>query len=136
MTTTSLRTPWEEAQWAADHGASAANAIAYQLLARHLHEHAAEDMALLGVTRPSPPRDYWQLVTGGTYEDRKARIDAFAARHGISATFDDSTGQYKAVLSFGPVSYVAYTITQGRLTERVDAIRAGVAAMAGRRPAA
>ena len=116
---TDFKTRWEAEQYAAYRGKTAAVAIGYQLLARHLHACAAEDMALLGVTHPAEPRPYMQPVTGGTDEERKARVDAFAARHGVKAHADDATGTYRAVLSFGPCSYEAYMIPDRTMDERL-----------------
>ena len=116
------RTKYEAGEYARDRGKTAAVAIGYQLLARHLHACAAEDMALLGVTHPAEPRPYMQPVTGGTDEERKARVDAFAARHGVKAHADDATGTYRAVLSFGPCSYVAYMIPDRTMGERLAAL--------------
>jgi hypothetical protein len=119
---TDFKTRWEADEYARDHGKTAAVAIGYQLLARHLHACAAEDMALLGVTLPAEPRPYMQPVTGGTDEERKARVDAFAARHGVKAGPDDATGTYRAVLSFGPCSYVAYMIPDRTMADRLAAL--------------
>lgn len=116
------RTEWETAQYAADRGKTAAQAIGYQCLARYLHDCAAEDMALLGVREPAEPRPYMQPVTGGTDEERMARVDAFAARHGVKAHADDVTGTYRAVLAFGPCSYVAYMIPDRTMDERLAAL--------------
>lgn len=124
---TDFRTRWEAEQYAADRGRTAATAIGFQLLARHLHACAAEDMKLLGVTQPAEPRPYMQPVTGGTDEERKARIDAFAARHGITAGPYDEDGTYRAVLKFGPVTYVAYMIPDRTMAERLEGFRRAVA---------
>ena len=60
-------------------------------------------------------------VTGGTDEDRKARVDAWAARHGIKAGTDTASGHYKAVLSFGLVRLEVYMIPERMLADRVKA---------------
>ena len=123
------RKDWQAARHAPDHGRTAAIAIGYQLLARHLTACAAEDMQILGVTELPDPRPYMVPVTRGTDEERKARVDAFAARHGVTAGYDDTTGTYRATVKLGLVTYVAYMITEGRLTERLAAIHADIAAM-------
>lgn len=116
-----------ESRLSADGGKSAAMAIGYQLLARYIHDSGIEDMAILGVTIPAPPRAHMQPVTGGTDEERKARIDAFAARHGITAGPCDADGTYRAVLKFGPVHYVAYMIPDRTMAERLEILHRAVA---------
>jgi hypothetical protein len=128
MTATALqgRTEWETAQYAADHGKSAAIAFGYRCLARYLHDCAAGDMQILGITQPVEPRPFMQPVTGGTDEERRARVDAFAARHGITAGTNEELGTYRAVLKFGPVEYVAYMIPERVMAERLEAIHRAV----------
>src|SRR5512142_2903612 len=112
MTATALqgRTEWEAGEYARDHGKTAAMAVGFQLLARHVNACAGEDMELLGMTALPDPRPQSWPVTGGSDEDRKARVDAWAARHGVKAHTDTASGQYKAVLTFGPVQLSVYMI--------------------------
>jgi len=128
MTTTALqgRTEWEAAQYAADHGKTAAMALGYQLLARHINAFAAEDMGLLGIREIPEARPQSWPVTGGSDEERKARVDAFAERHGIRPVTDAVSGQYKAVLEFGPVSLVVYMIPDRVMADRVAALYGAV----------
>lgn len=129
MSATALkgRTEWETAQYAADHGKTAAQAIGWQLYARYLYAHAGEDMAILGIREIPEPRAQSWPVTGGTDEERRARVDAFAARHGITAGTDEELGTYRAVLKFGPVEYVAYMIPERVMADRLAAIHKAVA---------
>jgi hypothetical protein len=129
MTATALqgRTDWETAQQAADHGKSAAQAIGYRCIGRYLHEHAGEDMAILGLREIPEPRAQMWPVTGGTDEDRRARVDAWAKRHGVTAGDEEESGTYRAVLSFGPVRVIAYMIPDRTMDERLAAIRKAVA---------
>lgn len=124
---TDFRTRWEAEQYAADHGRTAAQAIGWQLLARHVNACAAEDMALLGLREIPEPRPQMWPVTGGTDEDRRARVDAWAARHGTKAGDDDESGTYRAVLAFGPVRLVVYMIPDRTMAERLEAFRRAVA---------
>lgn len=128
MTATALagRTEWEAQQYAADHGKTAAQAIGWQLYARHVNACAAEDMETLGLRELPEPRPQSWPVTGGTDEDRRARVDAWAARHGVTAHPDPASGQYKAVLTFGPVHLVVYMIPDLVMAERLQAIREAV----------
>ena len=120
---TDFRTPWEAQQYAADHGRTAAIAVSQQLFARHVNACAAEDMAILGMAKlPDPSPEMWP-VTGGTDEDRKARIDAWAARHGVTAHPDEASGQYRAILGFGPKQLIVYMIPDRIMADRVQAAR-------------
>ena len=61
MTETLLpgRTGWESAQYDADHGKTAATAVGFQLLARHINACAAEDTEIAlrrGVRGPGQAR--------------------------------------------------------------------------------
>ena len=136
MTATALkgRTEWETGEYARDHGKTAAMAVGYQLLARHVNACAAEDMELLGLRELPAPRPQTWPVVGGTDEDRKARVDAWAARHGIKAGPDPASGQYKAVLTFGPVCLIVYMIPDLVMADRLAALRD--AAAEGRQEAA
>jgi hypothetical protein len=150
MTLTDLagRTPRETAQYEADHGATAALAIGFRLLAAHVKAHGTGDMAILGRTRmPEPPA--WKIaVFGGTDDEQRARVDAWARRHGVTARTDEASGHYEAAVSFGAVRLVAYMIPQRVMDDRLagakerrEAIRREVAGQhdaitAGRRPAA
>ena len=131
---TDFKTSWEAAQYAADHGKTAAIADGQQCYARHLAACAAEDMQILGLSEIPEPRPQMWPVTGGTDEQRRARVDAWAARHGVHARDDEASGQYRAVLKFGPVTLTVYTIpeqvTADRVkyaNERLNAIRGAVA---------
>ena len=119
---TDFKTPWEAQQYRADHGRTATIAVGQQLLARHLHACAAEDMAILGLREIPEPRPQMWPVTGGTDEDRRARIDAWAKRHGVTAGPDEDGGTYRAVLSFGLVKVIAYMIPDRTMDERLAAI--------------
>ena len=124
------RTRWETAQYAADRGKTAAMAIGQQLLARHIATCATEDMEILGLREMPEPKPYMIPVTKGTDEERKARVDAFAARYGVRAYADEAISQYRAVLGFGPVSMVVYMLTDADLTARIAARRAAIQAAA------
>jgi hypothetical protein len=65
-------------------------------------------------------------VTGGTDEDRMARIDAWAQRHGITAGPDEASGRYQAVLGFGPVRVIAYMIPDRAMADRLAALYGAV----------
>jgi hypothetical protein len=119
---TDFKTPWEAQQYRADHGRTAALAVGQQLYARHLHACAAEDMAILGLREIPEPRPQMWPVTGGTDDDRRARIDAWAKRHGTTAGPDEEGGTYRAVLSFGLVKVIAYMIPDRTMDERLAAI--------------
>ena len=124
MTTTALagRTDYEAREWAADHGRTAAIAVGYQLLARHVNACGTEDLELLGLREIPDPRPQMWPVTGGTDDDRRARIDAWAKRHGTTAGPDEDGGTYRAVLSFGLVKVIAYMIPDRTMDERLAAI--------------
>jgi hypothetical protein len=123
MTTTDFRTSWEAAQYAADQGKTAATANGQQLLARHINTCAAEDMEILGLTALPDPRPWTWPVTRGTSEERRARVDAWAARHGVTAGPDLVSGTYRATLKFGPVTLTVYTMGEGNLEERMAEIQ-------------
>jgi len=123
---TDFRTRWEADEYARDHGLTAATAIGYQLLARHVNACAAEDMEMLGISKIPEPRPQMWPVTGGTDEDRKARVDAFATRHGIRAGTDETSGTYRAVLAFGPVALIVYMIPDRTMTDRLAALYGAV----------
>ena len=123
---TDFKTRWEAEQYAADHDRTAAIAVGQQLYARHLHACAAEDMAILGLREIPDPRPQMWPVTGGTDEDRKARVDAWAKRHGVTAGTDETSGSYRAVLGFGPVKVIAYMIPDRTMTERLAALYSAV----------
>lgn len=129
MSATALkgRTEWETAQYAADHGKTAAQAIGWQLYARYLYAHAGEDMAILGIREIPEPRAQSWPVTGGTDEERRARVDKWAARHGVTAGTDETSGQYKAVLAFGAIRHEVYMIPDRTMADRLAAIHKAVA---------
>jgi hypothetical protein len=116
-----------ETRLSADHGRTAAQAVGYQLIARHLYAFAAEDMKLLGLREIPEPRPQTWPVTGGTDDERIARVDAFAARHGVRAGTDEDSGTYRAVLAFGPVTLVVYMIPDRTMADRLAAIHKAVA---------
>ena len=118
---TDFKTPWETEQYAADRGRTAALAIGQQLYARHLYACAAEDMAILGLREIPEPRPQKWPVTGGTDEECRARVDAWAKRHGVKAGTDEDSGHYRAVLSFGPVRLEVYTVPAKVMADRVRA---------------
>ena len=117
------RTAWETREYAADHGRAAAIAIGYQLLARHISACAAEDAELLGLTALPDPRPQTWPVTVGTDEERKARIDAWAARHGVTASTDETSGHYKAVLKYGPVWLEVYMVPDQIMADQVQHVK-------------
>lgn len=119
------RTP-RETRLSADHGKAAAQAIGWQLLARHVNACAAEDMQILGIREIPEPRPQMWPVTGGTDEDRKARVDAWAARHGVKAGTDEASGSYRAVLGFGPVKVIVYMIPDRTMADRLNALYSAV----------
>src|SRR5260370_23050988 len=123
MTQTTLpgRTGWEADEYARDHGKTAAQAIGYQLMARHINTCATEDMAILGLREIPAPRPQSWPVTGGPDEERRARIDAWAARHGIAAHHDPASGQYKALPASCPVLLTAYMIPDRLMTDPCQA---------------
>ena len=130
------RTEYEAGEYARDHGRTAAMAVGQQLYARHLYACAAEDMEILGLREIPEPRPQKWPVTGGTDEECRARVDAWAKRHGVRAGTDEASGHYKAVLSFGPVRLEVYMVPAKVMADRVkaardraDAIHAAVAAM-------
>ena len=128
---TDFKTRWEAEQYAADHGRIAAQATGRQLLARHVYSCAAEDMAILGLREIPDPRPEMWPVTGGTDEDRMARIDAWAKRHGVKAGTDEASGHYKAVLTFGAVRLEVYTVPERLMADRVRAAEDRLAALYG-----
>ena len=99
----------------------AALAISLQLLARYVMTGLAGDMAILGrAAMPEPPA-YKIAVFGGTDDEQKARIDAWAKRHGVTARTDRVSGHYEAAVPFGPVRLVAYMVPQRVMDDRVQA---------------
>lgn len=127
---TGVRTDWEREQYQADHGATAALALGFLLLAKYVRHHAAGDMQILGRDRMPEPYPYKIPVFGGTDDEQKARIDLWARRHGVTARTGRVSGHYEAAVSFGPVRLVAYMVPERVMAERVreagerrDAIR-------------
>jgi hypothetical protein len=120
------RTEYEAGEYARDRGRTAAQAVGWQLLARHIHACAAEDMTLLGLREIPDPRPEMWPVTGGTDEDRMARIDAWAKRHGVTSGPDEASGRYQAVLGFGPVRVIAYMIPDRTMADRLAALYGAV----------
>jgi hypothetical protein len=107
VTATDFRTDWEAAQFAADQGAGAAIGQGFQGLGAILTEHGARDAALLGLTRLPAPSPYMVAIMDGAEAERMARIDAFAAAHGVRAGWDTRTRTYRAVAQGG--AYIAFT---------------------------
>ena len=126
---TDFKTDWEAAQYKADHGRTAAIAIGQQLLGHHITSCGSEDMAILGLSKIPEPRPQMWPVTAGTDEERRARIDTWAARHGITAHYDDASGQYRAVLTFGLTSIIVYAIPEETMAGRVRYAGERLAAM-------
>ena len=114
------RTDREAAQYAA------AQAVGFQLIARHINACAAEDIEILGLAGLPEPRPEMWAVTKGTEEERKARIDAWAKRHGIKAGLDEASGQYRAVLGFGPKRLIVYMIPDRTMADRLGAFYGAV----------
>ena len=114
------RTDREAAQYAA------AQAVGFQLIARHINACAAEDLEILGLAGLPEPRPEMWAVTKGTEEERKARIDAWAKRHGIKAGPDEASGQYRAVLGFGPKRLIVYMIPDRTMADRLAAFYGAV----------
>ena len=117
---------WETDEYDRDHGRTAAQEIGYRCMGRYLHAHAVEDMAILGLREIPEPRPQMWPVTGGTDEDRMARVDAWAKRHGVAAGTDEASGTYRAVLGFGPVKVIAYMIPDRTMAERLAALYSAV----------
>ena len=109
MTATDFRTGWEAAQYAADHGAGAAIGQGFRALGALLREHGARDAALLGLAALPAPSSYVIAVMDGTQAERMARIDAFAAAHGVTAGWHASTRTYRAKVMLGSLAYIAFT---------------------------
>ena len=126
MTATDFRPLWRTEQPAPGRAKITATAIGQQLLGHHLTACGAEDMEILGLTEIPEPRAWMWPVTKGTDDERRARIDAFAKRYGVKAYADPAAGQYKAVLTFGPVELVVYMLTEQDLTARLAAIHEAV----------
>jgi hypothetical protein len=118
---TGVRTDWEREQYQADHGATAALALGFLLLAKYVKHHAAGDMQILGRTAMPEPPPYKFAVFGGTDDEQKARIDAWAKRHGVTAHTDRVSGHYEAAVPFGPVRLVAYMVPERVMADRVQA---------------
>lgn len=133
--TTDFRPRWKAEQHPAGHDETTAMAVGWQLLARHIAACAAEDMEILGVAALPEPRPWMVPVTRGSDEERRARVDAFAKRHGVRAHADEASGQYKAVLTFGPVSMVVYMIAEADLSERLAAFYGNLATYRAERDA-
>lgn len=133
MTATDLqgRTEWEADEYARDHGKTAAMALGYQLLARHVIAWAAEDMQILGMAALPGQRPWTWPVTKGGDEERKARVDAWAARHGVTAHADESTGHYQADLTFGPHLIRVYMVPDQVMADRVREADGRLAALRG-----
>jgi hypothetical protein len=83
-------------------------------------------MAILGLREIPDPRPEMWPVTGGSDQDRMARIDAWAKRHGIKAGLDEASGRYQAVLGFGPAKVIAYMIPDRTMDERLAALYGAV----------
>lgn len=120
MTATDFRTPWEAAQYAADHGAAAAIGQHLAALAAHVTAHGAADAALLGLPRLPAPAPWLIAVPGDTFADRKARVDAFAAAHGTTAGLHDPTGTYRASVLGGAMVVFAARDETVPLRERAE----------------
>jgi hypothetical protein len=136
VTATDFRTGWEAAQYAADHGAGAAIGQGLRALGSLLCEHGARDAALLGIGRLPGPPAFLVPVMDGTEDERRARVDAFAAAHGVTARWHGATRTYRAKVMFGPVAYIALTRPEAdrdlnedlavrRLEELREELRAG-----------
>lgn len=146
MTATDFRVPqgrtdgrseWEARQYAADHGMAAAAGQGLSALGAHICDHGARDALLLGLPRLPGPGPYLIAVVDGTEAERRAKVDAFARAHHVTAAPDEATGTYRAVVMFGPVPYIAYTRPEGDLARWADeAARRLAELQAGRRPAA
>lgn len=124
------RKDWQGAHHAPDRAKTIAMAMGSRLLGHHVTACAAEDMQILGLRQMPEPRPWMWPVTAGTDEERMARVDAWAARHGIRAYSDEAAGQYKATLTFGPVELTVYTITDADLAARLAARMAAIQAQA------
>jgi hypothetical protein len=109
VTATDFRTGWEAAQYAADHGAGAAIGQGLRALGSLLCEHGARDAALLGLAALPAPGSYLVPVMDGTQAERMARVDAFAAAHGVSAGWHAATRTYRAKVMLGSLAYIAFT---------------------------
>ena len=105
---------------------AAAQAVGFQLIAHHIKICAAEDMQILGLAGLPEPRPEMWAVTKGTEEERRARIDAWAKRYGVKAGPDEASGQYRAVLGFGPKRLIVYMIPDRTMADRLGAFYGAV----------
>jgi hypothetical protein len=96
-------------------------ATGFQFAARHIRKCGAGDMEILGRVRLPEPHPYMIPVIKGDDDERRARVDEWAARHGITAATDEATGHYRAELPFGPLKVIAYMVPERVMADRVQA---------------
>lgn len=84
-------------------------ASGFEALAAHIREHGPGDIALLGLPHLPEPGRYMLPAQGDEEDERRARVDAFAARYHVTAGWDALMRTYQATVRFGAVTYVAFT---------------------------
>jgi hypothetical protein len=104
-------------------------------LAIYIRVYADEDAAQIGI-RPLPvpsASGYLLPLLDGDEDERRAKVDAFAERHGVTAAWDGATRSYRATVWIGELRYAAYAYTQADADEirewaerRKDDLLAGV----------
>jgi hypothetical protein len=102
MTATDSYTEAERQQHAADGGTGLATAVAHQLIARECHD-LPENLIVA-------PADQQFYAAAGTIADRQAAVDAWAARHGVTAQWDEAAGMYSAKVRIGTSSMRASAV--------------------------
>lgn len=93
-----MMTPREQTIARDDHGLTAALAVAHQLMARECHDLPENLIAAAA--------NQYFFATTGTVEQRRAVVDAWAARHHVKAGLDDNLG-YCARVRLGLSSMLA-----------------------------
>lgn len=108
------RTAWETRQYRRNHGRRAAVALEYKLFADFLHgdEDGPVPMRDTIIACAAPP--------SAGKEDGCAAVDRWAARHHVTAGWDN--GSYSAEVPFGPdLKYRVVFVPMDVLDEHLDA---------------
>lgn len=122
-------TDWERQQHEADNGQLAAIAQGYKNLGAYLKEHGRADRDLLGIGHlPPDPLPYLVPIPPGSNGEGVAAVNAFAAHHRVTAHWDAEQYTWRAVVWFGPIRYVAYTIPSHAADADAVMAEAGAAA--------
>lgn len=86
----------------------------YHALGDYFATMATEDSLILGAVFPPKVQPHLLPVVRGTDDQRKRRVETWAARHGVNAFWDEDSGTYRAVAMYGIVPLIAYMIPEGK----------------------